>query len=45
MRDNSLNIYNFELVEDGYSLVEIAIVLAVLSTLAAISIPNVLQNI
>jgi len=45
MRDNSFNINYLDLIEDGYSLVEIVIVLAVLSTLAAISIPNVLQTI
>ena len=45
MRDNSFIIYSFELVEEGYSLVEIVIVIAVMSTLAAISIPNVLQTI
>ncbi len=45
MRDNSFNINNLDLVVDGYSLVEIVVVLAVLSTLAAISIPNVLQTI
>ena len=45
MRDNSFIIYSFELDEEGYSLVEIVIVIAVMSTLAAISIPNVLQTL
>ena len=45
MRDLSIEFEANYLIENGFSLVEIVIVIAILSTLSAISIPNVLKTI
>ena len=41
----SINLDQKDLIENGYSLVEVVIVIAVLSTLSAISLPNIMKTI
>ena len=45
MRDLSINLGTKDFIENGFSLVEVVIVIAVLSTLSAISLPNIIRTI